>query len=105
MSRPQKARKQVTQKSRRKKNTGIPYEIAVQQIFQEILDCESARTIKVEHNVQVQGQSLNHQIDVLWSFTIAGMNHLTIVQAKDWTQGPRLKAPPDYSRPLDEIKP
>ena len=39
------------------KNTGVPYELALQRIFQEIHDREPGRTIKVEQNVQVQGRS------------------------------------------------
>jgi Restriction endonuclease len=74
------------QKPERKKNTGIPYEYAVQRIFQEILDRERDRTIKVDRNVQVQGLSACHQIDVLWRFIVAGIEHLTLVQARDWNQ-------------------
>jgi hypothetical protein len=89
--------------SERKKNTGIPYEIAIQGIFQEILDRESARTIKVEHDVQVQGRSACHQIDVLWSFTVAGINHLTIVQARDWNQAIKQESAFAFRQVLDDI--
>ena len=65
-------------------NTGIPYEIVVQSIFQEILDKEVPGTITVEHNVTLQGCTTSHQIDVLWRFSVAGITYLSIVQAKDW---------------------
>jgi hypothetical protein len=64
----------------------MPYEIAVQQIFQEIHDRESPKATKVERNVKVHGREAVHQIDVLWEFTVAGIRHKTIVQAKDWSQ-------------------
>ncbi len=91
------------QNSGRKKNTGIPYEIAVQRIFQEILYREQARTIKVEHNVQVQGRSVGHQIDVRWSFAVAGIEHLTIVQARDWNQTIKQEAVFAFRQILDDI--
>jgi len=66
------------QKPARKKNTGIPYEIAVQRIFQEIVSRETGRNITVKHNEPIQGQIDSHQIDVLWRFTLGGMDfHLT----------------------------
>jgi restriction endonuclease len=65
-------------------NTGIPYELLVQSIFQEILDQESAHTIRVEHNVELKGRTTTHQIDVLWRFSIGGITYTTLVQVKDW---------------------
>jgi Restriction endonuclease len=64
-------------------NTGIPYELVVQSIFQEILDQEGAHTIRVEHNVELKGRTTTHQIDVLWRFSIGGITYTTLVQAKD----------------------
>jgi hypothetical protein len=91
------------QKPGRKKNTGIPYEIATQQIFQEILDREPGRTIKVQHDVQVQGQSTRHQIDVLWRFTIGEIEHLVIVQARDLNQKIKQDAILAFRAILDDI--
>jgi len=68
----------------RRKNTGIPYELVVQSIFQEILSQEAAQTVSVEHNVTVEGRTTTHQLDVTWSFTFGGIGYTTIVQAKDW---------------------
>jgi len=65
-------------------NTGLPYELVVQSIFQEILDQDGACTIRVEHDVELQGRTTTHQIDVLWRFEIGGIRYLTLVQAKDW---------------------
>jgi hypothetical protein len=91
------------QNSGREKNTGIPYEIALQQIFQEIHDREPGRTIKVEQNVAVKGRSVDHQIDLLWKFTIAGIDHLTIVQAKDWNQAIKQESVLAFRAILDDI--
>ena len=54
-------------------NTGLPYELVVQSIFQEILDQDGACTIRVEHDVELQGRTTTHQIDVLWRFEIGGI--------------------------------
>ena len=85
------------------KNTGIPYELALQRIFQEIHDRESGRTIKVEQNVRVEGRSTSHQIDLLWNFTIAGIDHLTIVQARDWNQSIKQEAVSAFNDILKDI--
>jgi hypothetical protein len=63
---------------------GIPYEILVQSIFQEIHDQQSAHTIQVEHDITLQGTHTTHQIDVYWEFLLGGIVYRTIVQARDW---------------------
>jgi len=76
-------------------NTGIPYELIIQQIFQEILAQDIVRTVEVKHNVTLQGKTLSHQIDVYWQFEVGGIRYTTVVQAKDWNtavdQGELLK--------------
>lgn len=67
------------------KNTGLEYEVLVQNIFQEIHNQESAKNIIVERDVKLKGKSgAVHQIDVFWEFEIGGVRYLTIVQCKDW---------------------
>ncbi len=66
------------------KNTGKPYERLTQKVFQAIHDDESGDdTISVEHDVKVQGMKTEHQIDVLWRFRSAGVEHTVVVQCKD----------------------
>jgi Restriction endonuclease len=65
-------------------NTGIPYELLIRSIFQEILGQDKAKTIRVKQNTSVQGKLSKHQIDVLWTFSLGGITYTTIVQAKDW---------------------
>jgi hypothetical protein len=68
------------------KNTGIPYEILTQQIFQALHDQDQVKNIKVQHNVELQGKTLKHQIDVYWEYELGGVVYRAIVQAKDWGQ-------------------
>ncbi len=68
-------------------NTGIPYEVLVQQIFQTIAnETKADRTIDVQHNVTLQGITLRHQIDVYWEFEHLGIMHKVVVQVKDWNK-------------------
>lgn len=68
------------------KNTGIPYEILTQQIFQTLHDQSQIKNIKVQHNIELQGKQLKHQIDVYWEYELGGIIYRAIVQAKDWGQ-------------------
>ena len=66
-------------------NTGIPYEKLTQHIFDQIVNQDSVDTIKVKHNVHLQGKSsVTHQIDVYWEFEKGGIAYRTAVEAKDW---------------------
>jgi hypothetical protein len=66
-------------------NTGIPYEKLTQHIFNQIVNQNLVPTIKVEHDVLLQGKSsATHQIDVYWELKIGGIKHSVVVQAKDW---------------------
>lgn len=68
------------------KNTGKPYEVLTQKIFQEILHQTSVKNVNVEHNITLKGKDTDHQIDLYWKFEIGGIVYETIVQAKDWGQ-------------------
>lgn len=68
------------------KNTGIPYEILTQQIFNLILNNNRVNNIKIEHDVELQGIVSKHQIDVYWEFEEGGITYRTIVQTKDWSE-------------------
>lgn len=70
------------------KNTGKSYEILTQSIFEEILNYQevntkAVNTIKVEHDITIQGRSTTHQIDVSWEFEVGGIKYRTLVQCKD----------------------
>lgn len=66
------------------KNTGIPYEKLTQTIFNEIVNQDLVETIKIEHDITLQGKTTTHQIDVYWEFKVGGVEYATIVQCKDW---------------------
>jgi hypothetical protein len=65
------------------KNTGIPYELLTQTIFNLILNDKHADTIKVDHDVELQGLREKYKVDIYWEFKVGGIEYKTIVQAKD----------------------
>lgn len=66
------------------KNTGIPYELLAREIFELLMNQDSARNIEVKHNVALKGKDTEHQIDVYWKFELGGVRYKTVVQTKDW---------------------
>jgi hypothetical protein len=59
--------------TKRKKNTGLPYQRLVQEIFQAIHDQEDVATINVEQNKTLQGKTVPHDVDVYWKFEKGGI--------------------------------
>lgn len=69
------------------KNTGIPYEKVTKTIFEKALTRDDVKNLTIEHDAHIQGDKLGeHQIDVYWRFTVAGIEHQVCVQCKDWKQ-------------------
>lgn len=66
------------------KNTGTPFEKLTQQVFQAIHAVDGFTNIDVQQDVELQGKSATHQIDVYWEFEHGGIRYRTIVQCKDW---------------------
>ncbi len=62
---------------------GTYYELITAMIFQAMLVRERIRTLDIQHDVVLNGTT-EHQIDIYWTFEIAGIVHTAIVQAKDW---------------------
>jgi hypothetical protein len=91
-----------------KKNTGTPFEIIVQKIYQSIVnfDCDDKgyKKIDVQHNISLVGKSGNsHQIDVYWAFELAGHTYKTIVEVKDWKTPVKKEQLHSFKSLLDDI--
>ncbi len=69
---------------KKKKNTGHPYELLAQAIWQALNDQEELTNVKVQCNVTLEGNLTSHEIDVYWEFKRSGVTYRTVVQAKDW---------------------
>lgn len=63
----------------------IQYEQLTQAIYQAILQREGMSNIEVEHDVTLRGRSgVEHQIDVLWRFRQAGVEHKVVIECKNY---------------------
>jgi len=87
----------------RRDNTGKPYEILVQGMFQAIHDQEEVATVIVERNKTLQGKTTPHQIDVYWEFEKGGISYAAIVQAKDWQSPVKLGQLLEFKSILDDL--
>src|SRR5918911_1035141 len=67
-----------------KRNDGKDYEITTQAIFQELVNQQLADNINIEHNITLQGKTVQHQVDVYWEFSLAGFVYRTVVECKNW---------------------
>jgi len=66
------------------KSSWRDYEVLAQTILREAHQVQGVSNLTVEHDVQLQGKILSHQIDVLIRFERSGVQHTVIVQCKDW---------------------
>lgn len=63
----------------------IQYEKLTQEIYNAVLKEEGIKNIKVEHNISLEGRSgVQHQIDVLWRFKQAGIDHAVLIECKNY---------------------
>lgn len=85
-------------------STGIDFEKLVRSIYEEMLSQESMDTIEVLHNTKVQGASgQSHQLDVFWSFKVAGVIHRVAVECKEYNKPISVGKVRDFSAALDDI--
>ena len=60
------------------------YEKFVRDMMEVLLHAQGLTTIKVEHDVELQGFGGKHQIDVYWEYRIGGVTHRTAVSCKHY---------------------
>lgn len=66
------------------KNTGHEYESLVEEVFRQLDEQTTVKTIEVTKNKVLQGKTTTHEIDVYWEFQFRGIKYVTVFQAKDW---------------------
>lgn len=82
----------------------IEYEKLTQSIYQAIIKSESTENISVEHNVGVRGKSgVTHQIDVLWHFKFANIEHTVLIECKNYATNITLEKVRNFHSVLDDI--
>lgn len=86
------------------KNTGIPYEKFTKAIFDELHWSQGVEDIEIQHDVQLEGKSTSHQIDLYWSFKMGGVLYHVAVQAKDWASAVTQEKVLAFKAVLDDLK-
>lgn len=82
----------------------IEYEQLTQSIYQAIVTKEAVHNIKVEHDVKVIGCSgVTHQIDVLWRFEQAGIEHTVLIECKNFASNLTLEKVRNFYGVLHDI--
>lgn len=68
-------------------NPNIEYEKFTQEVYKQLLNDNSVKTINVQHNVKLVGKSLQeHQIDVYWEYEITGVKHKVAIECKNYNK-------------------
>lgn len=83
-------------------NQNTEYELLTQEIYQGLLDEENL-TVSVEHNVNVQGKSTKHQIDVYWEYFVAGIKHKVAIECKNYSKNISIGKIRDFNSVLNDI--
>lgn len=85
-------------------NNGKQFELLVKAIYEEILAQNSVESIKVSHDISIRGKSgQNHQIDVYWSFKVAGETMQVAIECKDYKSPVSIGRIRDFWGALDDI--
>jgi hypothetical protein len=80
------------------------YEILAKNIHEALLKAEGHDTIKIEHDVKVEGRSKQrHQIDVYWRFAVAGVTHQTAIECKHYKSPISVGRVRDFFGALEDI--
>ncbi|MBU1393560.1 MAG: restriction endonuclease [Gammaproteobacteria bacterium] len=86
------------------KKDGKQFELLVKAIYEEILEQDSVESISVKHDVSLKGRSgQEHQIDVYWSFKLAGETIQVAIECKDYNSAVSVGRIRDFSAALDDI--
>jgi len=81
----------------------IEYERLTQSVYQAILRREG-QNIEVLHNQDVVGKSdVAHQVDVLWRFKLAGVNHMVLIECKNYASALTLEKARNFFAVLHDI--
>jgi hypothetical protein len=80
------------------------YELLAKSIYEKILSQENVENIEVKHNQKVKGKAgVRRQIDVLWRFRQAGIEHLVLVECKNYSDTVELGDIDAFRSVVDDI--
>jgi hypothetical protein len=80
------------------------YELLVKSVYESALRQENVENIEVRHDEKIVGKSgVAHQIDVLWRFQRAGIEHLVVVECKKYSSNVELGDVRNFKSVVDDI--
>jgi Restriction endonuclease len=84
--------------------TSTDYELIVKSIYEQILRRDGIANIEVKHNQFITGKSgVSHQIDVMWHFKQAGIEHVVLVECKNYSSTVELGHVRNFKSVLDDV--
>jgi hypothetical protein len=85
------------------KNTGKSFETLTQAVFAQLHSQEGICT-DIKHDQTLQGKSgTTHQIDVMFTVRLGGIDYLTVVQCKDWGSAVKQEQVFAFKSVLDDL--
>lgn len=85
-------------------NANIEYEKFTQEIYQELVNADVVKAIRVQHNVKLKGKSgQEHQIDVYWEYEIAGIRHRVAIECKNYNRKVEIGKVRDFYGVLSDL--
>jgi hypothetical protein len=84
--------------------TSTDYELLAKSVYENVLKQEGVENVEVRHNAKVVGKSgVAHQIDVLWRFRRAGVEHLVIIECKKYSSSVELSHVQSFRSVVEDI--
>lgn len=81
----------------------IEYERLTRSIYQAIVEAD-VNTVEVRHDEKVKGRSgVEHQVDVLWEFSLAGVKHKVLVECKNYSSNLTLEKVRNFYGVLSDV--
>lgn len=86
------------------KNSATDFELFTRHIYQKLVNNDTLKPTKVQHNVKLKGKSgCEHQIDVYWEYEIAGNKHRVAIECKNYKSSVSIGKVRDFKGVLDDL--
>ena len=64
---------------------GTEYELFVKEVYEVLNKTDGLSDVQIQHDVKLVGAAgVEHQIDVYWTFSIAGIRYQVAVECKNY---------------------
>ena len=85
-------------------NNSIEYELFTRETYQQLVDADTVKATKVQHDVKLEGKSgQKHQIDVYWEYEIAGITHKVAIECKNYSKPIAISKVRDFYGVLSDL--